>query len=322
MRHRRSLAALALCVVSIRVESQGTEGVPDERLLQPADSITAGDYCRLAQRIMSDSMVVAALAADARAARANVAIICDARVSTHSLLRLSGRGSASLRAVARVRNDVPSAALAAVRDAMGEFRADVQAAELRPLVQAALGEENAAFVRVSTTAQSLEQLTARDQALRRLAKYERKLGPTSPRLNGVEVMLNFAAQRWIPGFKPTPSGGPSPLEVIAAYSPGYVTFGDSDASVAPVSASEFGLRFYLFGDAFGRTGFPGLLLPSYFAFGAVTASDGNGALVWPWRGRERSGVFFSWGTIKIAYIDRDRGAWLFSRQFQAIPFVF
>jgi hypothetical protein len=26
--------------------------------------------------------------------------------------------------------------------------------------------------------------------------------------------------------------------------------------------------------------------------------------------------------IKIGYIDRDRGTWLFSRQFQAVPFVF
>jgi hypothetical protein len=48
----------------------------------------------------------------------------------------------------------------------------------------------------------------------------------------------------------------------------------------------------------------------------------NGALIWPWRGRERSGAFVSWGAIKIGYIDRDRGTWLFSRQFQALPFVF
>ncbi|HZI30365.1 MAG TPA: hypothetical protein VFD64_19520, partial [Gemmatimonadaceae bacterium] len=149
-----------------------------------------------------------------------------------------------------------------------------------------------------------------------------KLGPTSAKLNLPEVLLNYSAQRWIPGFRPTPLGGPSPWEVIASYTPGYVTFAEGESGILPVSASEFGFRFYLFGENFGKSGFAGLLMPSYFSFGVLTASDENGALVWPWRGRERSGGFVSWGAIKIGYIDRDRGTWLFSRQFQAVPFVF
>jgi hypothetical protein len=281
-----------------------------------------GDYCRLAQRLVSDSIVVAALEQDSTSARTSAAIICNPLLSSFPLLALTGRSPAPLRAVARVNNNVDRRAQAEIFEAMEEFRADTRRSELDPVVNAALGSDSGAFVRVTETARGLVVLTARDNALRRLANYERKLGPTSPRLNLPEVLLNYAAQRWIPGFKPTPLGGPSPWEVVASYTPGYVTFDDEESGVLPVSASEFGLRFYLFGDRFGKPGFSGWLLPGYFSFGVITASDRNGALVWPWRGRERSGGFVSWGAIKIGYIDRDRGTWLFSRQFQAVPFLF
>lgn len=294
----------------------------DVSLMRRADSLTVGDYCRHAQRLVADSTVLAALADDSTSARTSAAIICNPLLSSFSLLALTGRTHAPMRAIARLNNNVDRATQRELLAAMEEFRAATRQPELRPTVSAALGEANGAFVRVAETAHSLEVVASRDNALRRLENYERKLGPTSARLNAPEVLLNYAAQRWIPGFKPTPLGGPSPLEVIASYSPGYVTFAEGESGVLPVSASEFGIRFYLFGDAFGKSGFTGLLLPSYFSFGVLTASDRNGALVWPWRGRERSGAFVSWGAIKIGYIDRERGTWLFSRQFQAVPFVF
>lgn len=321
----RSLTTIASALLALSpgvLHAQPGERVPDAALLRAADSVTVGDYCRLAQRIMSDTTVLRALAAASSNARSSAVVICNPLLSSFSLLALTGRTHAPLRAVARLDNTVDGASLLEVFTAMGEFRADTRQPGVRAVVSASLGDVNREFVKASETAQALDVITARDNALRRLANYERKLGPSSARLNGPEVLLNYAAQRWIPGFRPTPLGGPSPWEVIASYTPGYITFAEGESGVLPVSASEFGLRFYLFGDSFGKSGFAGLLFPSYFSFGVLTASDENGALVWPWRGRDRSGGFVSWGTIKFGYINRERGTWLFSRQFQAVPFVF
>lgn len=316
------ISAALVTLTPVALRAQPGEPVPDASLMRRADSVTVGDYCRLAQRIVSDTSVLTALADASSSARTSAAVICNPLMSAFSLLALTGRTHAPLGAVARVNNTVDRTAQLELFTAMAEFRADVRQDGVREVVTASLGEANREFVNVSETAQALETMTARDHALRRLANYERKLGPGSARLNGPEVLLNYAAQRWIPGFRPTPLGGPSPWEVIASYTPGYITFAEGESGVLPVSASEFGLRFYLFGDSFGKSGFAGLFFPSYFTFGVLTASDQNGALVWPWRGRDRSGGFVSWGAIKIGYIDRDRGTWLFSRQFQAVPFVF
>lgn len=300
--------------------AQAPEPPPDGALLRRADSLTVGEYCRFAQRILADQRVVQALADDANGARASAAVICNPLLSSFSLLALTGRAPAPLSAVARVRTNVYHEAQRGILDAMGEFRSAVANAALRPVVRSSLGADNAAFVRLRETAQDLDAAMARDRALTRLANYERKLGPTSARLNGAEVVLNYAAQRWIPGFKPTPLRGPSPLEVVASYAPGYVTVVRSIPT--PVSVSEFGLRWYLFGERFGRAGAAGVLFPSYASLGVITASDDNGALVWPWKGRDRSGVFASWGSLKVGYIDRVEGRWLVSKQFQAVPFVF
>lgn len=323
MNQSRAILAAALAALSpVALLAQPGERVPDAALLRAADTVTVGDYCRLAQRILSDTSVLTALATASSSARSSAAVICNPLMSSFSLLALTGRTHAPLGAIARVNNAVDRTAQLELFNAMGEFRADVRQPGVREVVTVSLGASNQEFVNVSQTAQLLETMTARDNALRRLANYERKLGPSSARLNGPEVLLNYAAQRWIPGFRPTPLGGPSPWEVIASYTPGYITFAEGESGVSPVSASEFGLRFYLFGDRFGKSGIAGLFFPSYASFGVLTASDRNGALVWPWRGRERSGGFVSWGAIKIGYIDRDRGTWLFSRQFQAVPFVF
>jgi hypothetical protein len=322
MKYLVMMSAAVLAGAPVVMHGQPGEPAPDASLMRRADSLTVGDYCRLAQRIVADTTVLTALADASSSARTSAAVICNPLLSSFSLLALTGRSPAPMRAVARLDNNVDRRAQREIFEAMEEFRADTRQPEMRPLVTASLGDANDEFVRVAETAHSLAVTISRDNAVRRLANYERKLGPSSARLNFPEVLLNYAAQRWIPGFKPTPLGGPSPWEVIAAYTPGYVTFDEDEDGVLPVSASEFGFRFYLFGDSFGRSGWAGVLLPSYFSFGVLTASDRNGALVWPWRGRERSGGFVSWGAIKVGYIDRDRGTWLFSRQFQAVPFVF
>ena len=321
-RPTRVYAAMLMALNPLALYAQRGESVPDASLMRRADSVTVGEYCRLARRIVADTVVLAALGSDSTGARTSAVVICNPLLSSFSLLALTGRTHAPLRAVARVNNNVDRAAQRELFAAMEEFRADTRQPGVREVVSISLGAENSAFVNAAETAHALEVITARDNALRRLANYERKLGPASAKLNAPEVLLNYAAQRWIPGFRPTPLGGPSPWEVIASYTPGYITFAEGESGVLPVSASEFGLRFYLFGATFGRSGMAGLLFPSYFSFGVVTASDENGALVWPWRGRERSGGFVSWGSIKVGYIDRARGTWLFSKQFQAVPFVF
>jgi hypothetical protein len=207
-----------------------------------------------------------------------------------------------------------------ILDAMSEFRASVRKPEARPLVNQSLGIDSVRFRLVAETAQGLVSRQARDRAITRLAHYERKLGPTSARLNGPEVLLNYAAQRWVPLFRPTPLGGPSPLEIVASYAPGWVTI--THSKLTAVSTAEFGIRWYLFGEKFGRSGGAGLLYPSYWSAGVVTASNQNGALVWPWQGSDRTGPYVSWGSLKVAYVHRDRGSWLVSKQFQAVPFLF
>jgi hypothetical protein len=299
-------------------------GQADTLVLRLADSLTVGDYCRLARQIVADTAVQAKLGPNGGLARAHADVTCTRQAEPLSLLAVNGGASAPLKSVARLDNNIARGVSQEIIEAMRRFRSLTRDdAATRQTVAAALGEPtNAEWVGVAETARAVRLRDARDNALERLANYKRKLGPTSPKLNAPEVLLNFLAQRFIPGFRPSPLGGPSPWEVVASYSPAYATFGQDESAVLPVSASEFGLRFYLFGDRFGKPGIAGVFLPSYVSFGMLTASDRNGALVWPWRGHDRSGPFFSLGSIKIGYIARDRGTWLFSRQFQAIPFVF
>jgi hypothetical protein len=314
--------AIMLCIAPGTMGAQpAANPLPNASLMARADSISVSDYCRIAQQVLASPAVLVALAADSSLARMSAATICDPLLSSFSLLALSGRAPAPLAAVARLRTEGYSAARKGIFDAMSEFRARVRADGVREVVSNAIGAElNSELVRVTTTAQSLLTADARDRALARLARYERKLGPTSAKLNGPEVLLNYAAQRWIPGFRATPLGGPSPLELVASYVPGYVT--STNGRVQPVSASEFGVRYYLFGETFGASGTRGLLFPSYWSIGVITASDRNGALVWPWEGSDHSGGYFSWGSIKVGYVKGRQGKWLVSKQFQAVPLLF
>lgn len=318
----RAIGVACACIsMSASALAQTTDQPPNASLESRADSITVGDYCDVAQRVLAVPAVISALGADSIDARSNAIIICEPMLSSFSLLALTGRSPAPLKAIARVNRQGYLAAQKGVLEAMTQYRADVRGADVVQAIRAALGPElNAELVRISETAHGLVVEMARDRALERLANYERKLGPTSARLNFIETGLNYGAQRWIPGFKATPLGGPSPWELVASYTPGYATLVDGNA--APVSASEFGVRHYLFGPQFGKSGLAGLLMPSYWSAGMLTASDRNGALVWPWQGRDRSGAYVSWGAIKVGYIKRDRGSWLVSKQFQAVPLLF
>ncbi len=317
----------ALLAAAPQVTAQQSRMVADSALIATADSFTVGDYCRATRAVTASAPIMTALKSDSTIVRISGATICDPLLSSFSLHALFGGTHAPLAAVARLHARGTQENRARILDAMSEFRAVVQndddgdGQNIRDVVTRSLDPAtNQLVVRVSSTVQRLLLTDAQDKVLERLARYERKLGPTSARLNGPEVLLNYAAQRWIPRFRADPLRGPSPWEVIASYAPGYVTW--SADRVQAVSASEFGLRRYLFGDRFGQSGPRGLLYPSYWAAGVITASDRNGALVWPWEGRSRVGGFVSWGSLKVAYIpDRD-GSVLVTKQFQAIPFVF
>lgn len=317
-------AAACLAPAALRAQpvqpGQPLQPSTDETLLARADSITVGDYCKVARATLASPTVIATLGADTADARAQTAIICDPLLASFSLRALAGRAPAPLAAVARVRTNGYSEARHGIFDAMSDLRATLRAPGVRvPILRAIGPADSAMLVRASETAQGLLSGVARDAALARLARYERKLGPTSAKLNGLEVLLNYGAQ-WIPVFRPSPLKGPSPWEIVASYTPAYVT--SVGGRVQPVSASEFGLRHYLFGEAFGAPGPRGIVLPTYWSAGVLTTSDRNGALVWPWEGKTRTGAYVSWGATKVGYIPGRHGAFLMSKQFQAVPFVF
>ncbi len=320
---RRVITAVASCVVVLATASEsGAQAQNDSSLLARADQYTVGDYCRLASAALADTGVQRALADERALVDVHLERICDARVAAMPLRSLTGRGAASLAAVARLRQPAFQQLAAVPLDtAMRIVRSRLRSTELRPLVRQALGDSaNQRFFTVSETAAQLYVRDARDRAVARVARYERKLGPQSPQLNGVEVLLNYSAQRWVPGFAPSVVRGPSPLEVIASYVPTYATVSNGDP--VAVSASEFGVRRYLFGDAWGKTGKAGLLRPAYVSLGALVASDRSAALAWPWDGRTRTGVFAGWGQFKVAYIPGRKSAVLVARQMQIVPFAF
>ena len=328
-----SIVRALMLVMASAVQAQPPAGLtPNAALVLRADSITVGDYCVAAQQTVASRAVLEALADDSASARVHAATICDPFLSSFSLRALFGDGRTEVpglppprvpfAAVARIRTGGSSLSRAAIADAMSEFRALVRTSEVRPVIATSVGPDVASqLVRATETAQGLLTLVALNRSLGRIARYERKLGPTSPKLNGPEVVLNYAAQRWVPGFRATELGGPSHLEIVASYTPGYVPL-DAD-KITAVSASEFGVRYYLFGESFGAAGWRGVLRPSYWSVGAITVSDRDGALVWPWDGRTRTGAFVAWGAVKVAYVQgRDGAEWLASKQFQAVRFVF
>lgn len=317
------VAQLVLLCVTVRVmhAQPAAPRTADAMLLARADSLHVGEYCTLTKAVIGSPAIMGALASDTTAVKLSASTICDPLFAAFSLRALYGDSHAPLAAVARLHTSGNTANRLEIFDAMQEFRAAVLEDTVRAVTRDALPQETrTALTRMLTTTQGLTTVAARDRALDRLAKYERKLGPTSAKLNGVEVLLNYAAQRWLPGFRADPLQGPSAWEVVASYVPAYVTRANN--RVQPVSATEFGLRRYLFGKQFGATGIRGIVFPSYWSAGMLTASDHNGALVTPWEDHARYGGYLSWGATKVGYIRGRNGAWLVSKQFQAIPFLF
>jgi hypothetical protein len=295
---------------------------PGNRVLLAADSLTLGDYCTAARRVMLPDTVRKVLGAVSNVVAINIEKLCDPRVASFTLRSLTGSQPASFSAVARQRQAaygevgrLPLDSIFTIVDR--ELRDD----EPRKAIRASVSTVDAqTFVTMSETVRAAFLNQSMQRSLQHLSNYERKLGPQSPKLNAIEVLLNYSAQRWVPGFAPTIARGPSPLELIASYVPTYATIADKRATA--VSASEFGVRGYLFGKDWGATGKAGLLKPAYWSLGALVASDKSGALAWPWDGKTRTGAFIGWGEVKVGYVPGRKGALLLTRQMQIIPFVF
>jgi hypothetical protein len=318
----RVLLTLALaCAVVPSLAAQRDGDRMNAISLRRAEATRVGDYCSLAEEILAPPEVIQRLGYAAAAARADVAAMCNPAYEQLSLLELTAGAPASFSEVARVHTREFAEGARSIIVAITDFRAKVGQADVASAVTNALSpQRNSAWLAASGTWQASANVESVDGPMVRLSKYERKLGPTSPRLNGAEVVVNFLAQEVLPGFKPTPLGGPGHWEFIASYAPAYVT--RINKKVTPVAGAEFGLRHYMFGDGFGKSGIGGIFFPSYWSVGALTASNLNGALIYPWRAHERTGGFVAWGSIKVGYIKRGRGSWMVSKQFQAIPFVF
>jgi hypothetical protein len=250
---------------------------------------------------------------------AHLAVLGDSRLldCTYEELAAVMHGP-KMASIARMPGRVcipPAPVWEAVRRLQG--RANFQ---LAAALEAKLGEARADQILEPVSRFHLAQLEAsiaRSNDI--LARYERKFGPDSARLNGVEVVLNYGLQR-LPKFGPDPDGLPGSLEAIASYSPTYMTYVDGKARM--ISLSEFGLRGYLFGEKWGRKGRMGLVRPAFWTVGLAVASGEDGALKWPWKGRTRLGGFVSWGELKVAYVAGDDQRLVVSRQFQLIPWAF
>ena len=149
---------------------------------------------------------------------------------------------------------------------------------------------------------------------------ERKYGPGSAKLNGLEVLAAYGLQR-LPVFGVDPSGRPGPLEAVLAYSPSYIT--RSSDRMRLTGVAEIGLRQYFFRQAWGTgTGTWAWLRPGYSSYGLAWAGRSDDPLRPPWQGSSRFGAFVGWGQLKVAWLGGAGQRVLVTQQIQLIPWVF
>jgi hypothetical protein len=155
---------------------------------------------------------------------------------------------------------------------------------------------------------------ARADVERRLHRYEIKYGPDSPPLNAIEVLANYALQ-WVPGFGPG-RDGPSPLELVAAYSTSSVTADEASVkSVRLTSATRLGIRWYRFSDGSS-------FLPRNYSFGWSGIAGTTAPLQPPLARTVRGGGFFGVGPV-FAAMTFVRGRQLvIGTSSQLVPYIF
>ncbi len=192
-----------------------------------------------------------------------------------------------------------------------------------------LGRESLASP-VDCVLRSLRQ-QALDRQLENLRRFERKFGPTSVKLNFVEVLANYGLQflSWPRLTGVDASGSPRPWEAVVAYRTTYLTFTGLTADtgkVSPqaVSTAEFGLRHYNFGESWGTasSAIARVLKPGHWSLGIIVAPERNGAMRYPWRGDSRWGPYVAWGTLKIGWLAGGDRRVVVSREVMLVPYVF
>ena len=213
------------------------------------------------------------------------------------------------------------------------------------LMQRALNTTNQAAVLAAIDAAGARPiLAARDdmyclarearitEGVEKLRRFERKFGPSSVKLNGLEVLANYAAQL-VPGqhlVGVDDAGWPRPWEIVVAYRTSYATLtnatgDDKKFSPQAVSVAEFGLRHYNFGKEWGAEAGSWLqrsLRPGTWAVGLLVAPEANGALRYPWRGQTRVGPYLAWGGLKVGYLTGTDRRVIVSREVLLVPYVF
>lgn len=166
------------------------------------------------------------------------------------------------------------------------------------------------------------QLAANKDNLRR---FFIKYGPDAPRLNAAEVLLNYVAQLWIPGFLPSVNGRPTPNELVATYRTTDLTAtrgtsGPFQARV--VTSAQLGLRRYNFGVDCGTGRFADLLRPCQQSAGGFLVGRGDTPLNNPWQLRHRGGVYWARGKYHVGAIFGSDRQFVFGVDQQLLPYIF
>lgn len=277
-----------------------------------AEASTIGDLVRAAEQAALSAGLEQRNAEAAKALRTATATLRDARVLDEDITEFVERYvSPDAVALAHRRSSRYRPGVAAAIDTIKQVKVLLERASVATL-------EFLATVRELQVAEQTERLNWDLESLRRL---ERKYGPDSAKLNGIEVLLAYVLQR-SPAFGVNASGRPGPLELVFAYVPAYVT--RSDEKMRLIGVAEIGLRQYFFkqgwGDGSGRLAW---LKPGYMSYGVAWSSRSDDPLTPPWRGQsKRFGAFVGWGSLKVAWLGGKDQRILVTQQFQLMPWVF
>lgn len=225
-----------------------------------------------------------------------------------------------------------AAGLASVDSAIAGVRqiANVHIVPLLPLSTADVDALLKPLDDLGSEVRNAAQLVAED----RLRRYEIKYGPDSPRLNGAEVLANYAGQLVFPCTKLWPfpclgvreDGGPSPYEIVIGYRTTDLTASDDGSGgFRPriVSTGQLGLRLYDFGEGAGEGGrLARLRRPTHRAFGLFLMPPRDAPLISPLAARNRVGGFLGWGGLHLGYVGGQRERLVFGTGMQILPYLF
>lgn len=199
--------------------------------------------------------------------------------------------------------------------------------ELKSALQAAgISDDRILSLREPITAYQRHQVQkAFERNENKLARYEQRFGPTSPKLNILEAGLTYALQA-VPGFGPS-DNGPGFIEPVFRYSTTYAVLYTDRSQDIPNSLIfgslwECGMRFYWYSDANDSPSFWSLLKPLSIGVGAAFAASQRD---WFFLINDETfdpGLFVDLGAIKAAMTFGDNPRIFVGRQFQLVPHLF